>query len=119
MIGDVIKSCRTKLGWTQEDLAGRIGVTPQTVSWWENGGYPDITMLPVLADLFGLTVDELMGIDAERFRRVSNEYRDATNRVAIRQASAHPVSEFLGTCIIVIVLWFGGTLIFSDHSPIA
>jgi len=54
----------------------------------------------------------------ERFRRVSNEYRDATNRVAIRQASAHPVSEFLGTCIIVIVLWFGGTLIFSDHSPI-
>ena len=54
----------------------------------------------------------------ERFKRVSNEYRDASNRVAIRQASAHPVSEFLGTCIIVIVLWFGGTLIFSDHSPI-
>ena len=54
----------------------------------------------------------------ERFRRVSNEFRDATNRVAIRQASAHPVSEFLGTCLIVIVLWFGGTLIFSDHSPI-
>ena len=53
-----------------------------------------------------------------RFRRVSNEFRDATNRVAIRQASAHPVSEFLGTCIIVLVLWFGGTLIFSDHSPI-
>ena len=53
-----------------------------------------------------------------RFRKVSNEFRDATNRVAIRQASAHPVSEFLGTCIIVLVLWFGGTLIFSDHSPI-
>ena len=53
-----------------------------------------------------------------RFRRVSDEFRNATNRVAIRQALAHPVSEFLGTCIIVIVLWFGGTLIFSDHSPI-
>ncbi|MCR5180723.1 MAG: ABC transporter ATP-binding protein/permease [Bacteroidaceae bacterium] len=53
-----------------------------------------------------------------RFRRVSNEFRDASNRVAIRQASAHPVSEFLGTCIIVLVLWFGGILIFSDHSPI-
>ena len=53
-----------------------------------------------------------------RFKKVSNEFRDATNRVAIRQSSAHPVSEFLGTCIIVIVLWFGGTLIFSDHSPI-
>ena len=54
----------------------------------------------------------------ERFRRASDDYRSATNRVAIRQASAHPMSEFLGTCIIVIVLWFGGTLIFSDHSPI-
>ncbi|MBQ7495612.1 MAG: ABC transporter ATP-binding protein [Bacteroidaceae bacterium] len=54
----------------------------------------------------------------DRFCRVSNEFRDATNRVAIRQSSAHPVSEFLGTCIIVIVLWFGGTLIFSDQSPI-
>ncbi|MBP3829881.1 MAG: ABC transporter ATP-binding protein [Bacteroidaceae bacterium] len=53
-----------------------------------------------------------------RFSRVNNEYRDASSRVAIRQASAHPVSEFLGTCIIVIVLWFGGTLIFSEHSPI-
>ena len=55
---------------------------------------------------------------SDRFQRVANDYRDASNRVAIRQASAHPVSEFLGTCIIVIVLWFGGTLIFSDHSPI-
>lgn len=53
-----------------------------------------------------------------RFAAVCNEYRDASNRVAIRQASAHPMSEFLGTCIIVLVLWFGGTLIFSNHSPI-
>lgn len=53
-----------------------------------------------------------------RFLRVNNEFRDASNRVAIRQALAHPVSEFLGTCIIVLVLWFGGTLIFSARSPI-
>lgn len=53
-----------------------------------------------------------------RFADVCNQFRDACNRVAIRQSSAHPVSEFLGTCIIVLVLWFGGTLIFSDNSPI-
>ncbi len=53
-----------------------------------------------------------------RFRRVNDEFRDASNRVAIRQALAHPVSEFLGTCVIVLVLWFGGTLIFGEHSPI-
>ena len=54
----------------------------------------------------------------DRFSRVNNEFREASNRVAIRQASAHPVSEFLGTCIIVLVLWFGGTLIFSNKAPI-
>ena len=53
-----------------------------------------------------------------RFQKVNNEYRDADMKVSIRQASAHPVSEFLGTCMIVVVLWFGGTLILSDHSPI-
>ncbi len=54
----------------------------------------------------------------ERFDRSTNEFRTASNKVAVRQASAHPVSEFLGTCLIVTVLWYGGTLIFSDHSPI-
>ncbi|MBR4988556.1 MAG: ABC transporter ATP-binding protein [Bacteroidaceae bacterium] len=54
-----------------------------------------------------------------RFLKCSNELRSATNKVTIRQASAHPVSEFLGTALIVIVLWFGGTLILGDNSPIS
>ena len=54
----------------------------------------------------------------ERFNKCSNEYRDAINRVATRQALAHPMSEFLGTCVIVIVLWFGGTLILSNSATI-
>ena len=53
-----------------------------------------------------------------RFEKTSNEYRDAVNKVAIRQASAHPVSEFLGTMMIMLVLWFGGTLILKENSPI-
>ena len=55
---------------------------------------------------------------AQRFIKINNEFRDATNRMVIRQSSAHPMSEFLGTCVIVIVLWFGGALILSDNSPI-
>ncbi len=54
----------------------------------------------------------------DRFMAVNNEYRNASMRVAIRQSAAHPVSEFLGTCMIVLVLWFGGYLIFSGSSPI-
>ena len=53
-----------------------------------------------------------------RFLKCSNELRAAVMRVTMRQAMAHPVSEFLGTCVIVIVLWFGGTLILGDNSPI-
>lgn len=54
----------------------------------------------------------------DRFHRVTDEYRDISNRVAIRQSAAHPVSEFLGTVMIVLVLWFGGWLIFNGSSPI-
>ncbi|MCR4920537.1 MAG: ABC transporter ATP-binding protein/permease [Bacteroidaceae bacterium] len=53
-----------------------------------------------------------------RFAKVNNEYRNIASRVAIRQSAAHPVSEFLGTVMIVIVLWFGGWLIFSGKSHI-
>lgn len=53
-----------------------------------------------------------------KFKKTVDEYKSAANRVLVRQASAHPVSEFLGTTMIMIVLWFGGTLILSDNSPI-
>ena len=54
----------------------------------------------------------------ERFTQTANEYRKASAKVAVRQASAHPVSEFLGSVMIMIVLWFGGTLILSEKAPI-
>jgi subfamily B ATP-binding cassette protein MsbA len=54
----------------------------------------------------------------KRFDTSTNEFRRASGRVATRQASAHPVSEFLGTTLIVLVLWYGGTLIFSHRSSI-
>ena len=54
----------------------------------------------------------------ERFANTANAYKKAYSRVAIRQASAHPVSELLGSVMIMVVLWFGGTLILSDKAPI-
>ena len=54
----------------------------------------------------------------ERFANTANAYRKAYSKVAVRQASAHPVSELLGSIMIMIVLWFGGTLILSDRAPI-
>ena len=51
-----------------------------------------------------------------RFDRVNSAYRDDLMRVNIRQSSAHPMSEFLGTVMIVIVLWFGGILVLKGHA---
>ena len=54
----------------------------------------------------------------DRFMNTANSYRKSVNKVQVRQASAHPVSELLGTAMIMVVLWFGGTLILSNSSPI-
>lgn len=61
-IGDRIKFHRKRLGMTQEQLAERMGVSAQAVSKWENNlSCPDISVLPELAEIFGITVDELLG----------------------------------------------------------
>ena len=54
----------------------------------------------------------------ERFFNTADEYKKASAKVAVRQASAHPVSELLGSIMIMIVLWFGGTLILGEKAPI-
>jgi subfamily B ATP-binding cassette protein MsbA len=51
-----------------------------------------------------------------RFDRINTSYRNDIMRVNIRQSSAHPMSEFLGTLMIVIVLWFGGILVLNNHA---
>lgn len=54
-----------------------------------------------------------------RFDKVNNAYRDDIQRVNVRQQMAHPMSEFLGTVMIVIVLWFGGTLVLAEYPVIS
>ena len=53
-----------------------------------------------------------------RFGNINEKLRKTFNRINRRYALAHPISEFLGTVIIAILLWFGGILILSDNSPI-
>ena len=61
-LGDRIKYHRKKLGMTQEQLAQRMGVSTQAVSKWENNlSCPDISILPELAEVFGISIDELLG----------------------------------------------------------
>lgn len=64
---ETLKSLRRSLDITQDKLAEFIGVTPQTVSKWERAEtYPDIETLPILANHFGVTIDELLGNDGQK-----------------------------------------------------
>ncbi|MBR5293348.1 MAG: helix-turn-helix domain-containing protein [Oscillospiraceae bacterium] len=59
---EIIVNRRKALGLTQEGLAQKLGVTNQAVSKWESGqSCPDLALLPRIADLFGITIDELFG----------------------------------------------------------
>lgn len=63
-IGSVIAELRKKKGVTQEGLAKAVGISAQAVSKWENGGVPDVELLPEIADFLKISVDELLGRSA-------------------------------------------------------
>ena len=70
-LGIKIKELRRRDGRTQENLADALGVTSQAVSRWEsNGGYPDMEMIPSIANYFGISIDELFGYNNERSKKI-------------------------------------------------
>lgn len=73
-LGKKIKQLRLKARLTQEQLADRLGISPQSVSKWENAvAMPDITALPLLAEVFGVSIDDLFDLTAEqRFSRIEH-----------------------------------------------
>ena len=89
LIGRNIKRLRRERELTQEEVAAHLGISFQAISKWERGdGYPDITMLPALAAYFGVSTDELLGIDdidkQEKYDSINREYEE--NRAAGRYA---------------------------------
>lgn len=71
-IGTVLGERRREKGVTQEEVAAFVGVSKASVSKWENGqSYPDITVLPVLASFFHITIDELLGYRPQLTKRKS------------------------------------------------
>lgn len=78
LIGENIKRMRRERNLTQEEVANHLGISFQSVSKWERGeGYPDITMLPALANYFGTSIDELLGMGVT----VKKEKYDEINRI--------------------------------------
>lgn len=72
-IGNRIKKLRQRDGRKQEDLANALGVTAQAVSRWEaTGGYPDVEMIPAIANYFNVSIDELFGYSSDRQAKLKN-----------------------------------------------
>ena len=70
-LGQKIRELRRRDGRTQEALAEALGVTSQAVSRWEsNGGYPDMEMIPSIANYFHISIDELFGYNNERSKKI-------------------------------------------------
>ena len=73
-LGKKIRQLRFRAGLTQEQLAEKLGIGGQSVSKWENAvAMPDITMLPLLAEVFGVSIDDLFDLTGEqRLNRIEN-----------------------------------------------
>ena len=72
-LGEKIRSLRRRNGRTQEALADALGVSAQAVSRWEmNGAYPDMELIPAIANYFNVTLDELFGYEGERNRKIDD-----------------------------------------------
>ncbi len=96
-------------GW----LMGLVGKKLKAQSTEAQSLWSD-TMSMVEETLGGLRIIKAFCAESKmnwRFDKVNSEYRDNIMRVNIRQQMAHPMSEFLGTILIVVVLWFGGILV--------
>ena len=88
---------RKAMKLTQEDLAKKLSITPQSVSGWENGqSRPDIDMLPRLAALFGTTIDSLFGYHAENLKIAEYETKRKTKTAYQNGAIEKIVREVLG-----------------------
>ena len=96
-IGENIRKNRTCLGWTQTQLAERLGTSVQSVSRWESGGgYPDMELLPELAKIFGVTVDNLLGCgEVEATSDLEKLRKNLYSAVHRRNPSAKEAAQIL------------------------
>lgn len=101
-LGQKIRELRRRDGRTQEALADAIGVTSQAVSRWEaNGGYPDMEMIPSIANYFGVSIDELFGYQNDRENKIKSILEHASALLSKQGFTLYQgsLSEEVGECV--------------------
>ena len=119
-LGEKIASLRKLHGMTQEQLAEKCSVSPQAVSKWENDiTAPDISLLPRLSELFGVTVDELLGVQRAEVVAVNKETVDLTKmllKVRINSKDGDKVNLNLPLSIAELLIKNGGIVIGDEKN---
>lgn len=116
--GENLKRLRKERDLTQENLADFLGVTFQAISKWERGeGYPDITLLPVIASFFNSTVDDLLGvnqaINEEKLSALIEEYDNLSNAKS-RKEMLEKMKQLSSNDFRVLLRELGYLVHFSD-----
>lgn len=98
---NIIFDLRKEHGWTQTALAEKLGISPQSVSKWECGiGYPDVTLFPVIAELFGVPIGVLFG-------EVEKEDIKMSSSVNEKKFAFEPIKDIEitvgNTCVIEVI----------------
>ena len=111
-IGQNLKNFRKARKLTQEEVAKHLGISFQSISKWErNDGYPDITMLPVLARYYGVTIDDLIGMNEiesakalEEINRQWEENRSNNNHAANVQLMRDALKTYPNNALLLVQL---------------
>lgn len=82
-IGENIARIRKDRNITQADLAKAVNISAQAVSKWENGGVPDTELLPVIADFFEVSLDELFGRDGDKYISLERKVAKAVTELGV------------------------------------
>ena len=125
-IGENIKRLRKERDITQEEFSEILGVSCQSVSRWENNScYPDIELIPVIADFFGITTDALMGIDNAAEKQAVDQYeaafQEAISRGAVEECisiSRKAVAEYPNNYILLNQLMYALFISGDDSADI-
>ena len=111
-IGEFLATLRRANGFTQQEVADKLGISNRTLSAWERGtAMPDILLLPAIADLYGVTVDEILR--GERVRRENPQLSDRSERNIYKSKYARftTVAYILaGAACLGLVLFYIGLL---------
>ncbi|MCW8880128.1 MAG: helix-turn-helix domain-containing protein [Kangiellaceae bacterium] len=90
ILADKIIKLRKQFGWSQEELAEKMGVSRQSVSKWEStNSIPDLNKIIKLAEIFGVTTDYLLKDDKESIESINGEVESEINSVSLDQANRY------------------------------